>query len=400
MLRHPYLWLALVQLLTACSLEALSELLPLPGAANTARRTSPAPAPPVAPATQVSSRPLPQHTASPEPLGAGTQITLQVMNPVAGQATDWYQKDSQTLVMQPDAQVQLQGTVILPDGTRSTNLTWSSADHSVATVQAGRVSAQQPGTVSIIARSVLYPEAAQAVLQVQVLDAANFAMTERQHLSRVQDITAFVPYAQQRLQRLQLTPGSKAQALAVVTLADGSKNGNVIWQSSDARIARIDADGHFEALQPGITTLVARYRMQPEFQALIELDITDQPDAMSPTLTPSATPAPSSWQIVLPTPEPAPQTLNAQDHNLRGNAAFAAGDYARAIADYTQAIQLSPQNPDYYDNRGNAHYKQGWIYSCPESLLDWRQACRLRGQVCMSVHIPVCHDKIALKPQY
>jgi lipoprotein NlpI len=46
-------------------------------------------------------------------------------------------------------------------------------------------------------------------------------------------------------------------------------------------------------------------------------------------------------------------------HNWRGNAYYAAGDYDRAIQDYSQAIQLDPKSAVYLSNRGNAYADKG-----------------------------------------
>ena len=45
--------------------------------------------------------------------------------------------------------------------------------------------------------------------------------------------------------------------------------------------------------------------------------------------------------------------MRKQQHN------FNSGDYDSAIADYTQAIRLNPNDADAYYNRGNVYVKKG-----------------------------------------
>jgi tetratricopeptide (TPR) repeat protein len=46
-------------------------------------------------------------------------------------------------------------------------------------------------------------------------------------------------------------------------------------------------------------------------------------------------------------------------HNHWGNAHFANGDYDKAVADYSEAIRLNPQEAMYFHNRGNCYYRKG-----------------------------------------
>ncbi|MCM1982371.1 tetratricopeptide repeat protein [Lyngbya confervoides] len=50
------------------------------------------------------------------------------------------------------------------------------------------------------------------------------------------------------------------------------------------------------------------------------------------------------------------------------------GDYQGAIADYSQAIELSPQNPEIYYNRGVAYYSVG---NSPSAIADFNQTLQL-----------------------
>ena len=45
----------------------------------------------------------------------------------------------------------------------------------------------------------------------------------------------------------------------------------------------------------------------------------------------------------------------------------------RAIVDYTQAIALSPKDPEFYDNRGHAYERKG---DKEQAIADFRRALK------------------------
>jgi tetratricopeptide (TPR) repeat protein len=65
---------------------------------------------------------------------------------------------------------------------------------------------------------------------------------------------------------------------------------------------------------------------------------------------------------------------DAATYNNRGNAYYSKGDYYQAIADYTQAIRLNPNDAAAYNNRGNAYANKGDYY---QAIADYTQAVRL-----------------------
>ena len=66
----------------------------------------------------------------------------------------------------------------------------------------------------------------------------------------------------------------------------------------------------------------------------------------------------SGKTISSPTPVPA-SAKTAEEFYKSGEAAFRARDYERAIAAYTEAIGLKPDDTDAYINRGNAYRMKG-----------------------------------------
>ncbi len=60
--------------------------------------------------------------------------------------------------------------------------------------------------------------------------------------------------------------------------------------------------------------------------------------------------------VVMPCSVRADEALQAFE---RGNAAYGKGEYAKAIADLTEAVRLDPKNAKAYDNRGLAFQQKG-----------------------------------------
>ena len=66
----------------------------------------------------------------------------------------------------------------------------------------------------------------------------------------------------------------------------------------------------------------------------------------------------------------------AEDFNMRANTYYNSGDYARAIADYTQAIRLEPNSSVYYSNRAGAYFALG---DNANAIADNTQAIRFKS---------------------
>jgi Flp pilus assembly protein TadD len=65
---------------------------------------------------------------------------------------------------------------------------------------------------------------------------------------------------------------------------------------------------------------------------------------------------------------------DALDHYSKGQAAYQAGDCVRAIAEFTQAIQLNPHDPKTYDARGLAYLG---TKETNRAIADFTEAIRL-----------------------
>ena len=70
--------------------------------------------------------------------------------------------------------------------------------------------------------------------------------------------------------------------------------------------------------------------------------------------------------------------ISAVDYFYRGNSNSEKGRYAEAIADYTKAIQINPQDASAYYNRGNAYDNQG---KYDLAIADFTKAIQLNPQL-------------------
>jgi hypothetical protein len=79
----------------------------------------------------------------------------------------------------------------------------------------------------------------------------------------------------------------------------------------------------------------------------------------------------------MPAPQQFPRLAFAQtatDYSLSSVQAFERGDFARAIADVTEAIKLDPANAAFFAFRGWVHYRSG---DEDNAIADWETALRL-----------------------
>ena len=75
---------------------------------------------------------------------------------------------------------------------------------------------------------------------------------------------------------------------------------------------------------------------------------------------------------------PLGQFLNgARAYRVRGDAYLQKGDLDEAIADYTEAIRLDPNDAGAYRNRGVAYWVKGDLDKAEKAIADWTEAIRL-----------------------
>ena len=65
----------------------------------------------------------------------------------------------------------------------------------------------------------------------------------------------------------------------------------------------------------------------------------------------------------------------AEDYNVRGNSYYNKADYTNAIADFTQALKMEPNNAVFFANRAEAYFAAG---DYNKSLADANQALKIQ----------------------
>ncbi|MGW6666416.1 Ig-like domain-containing protein [Peribacillus sp. NPDC055009] len=132
--------------------------------------------------------------------------------------------------------MQLSATV-MPADAANKNVTWSSSDSSVVSVdQNGIVKAKSPGTVTIYAASTDGTN-----------KKASFNITVMQN---VQSISL-------NIDSLKLKVG-ESQALSATVLPADATNSKVIWSSSEPSVATVDANGMITAKSSGTSVITAK----------------------------------------------------------------------------------------------------------------------------------------------
>lgn len=190
-----------------------------------------------------------------------------------------YKKNEKNIVMKIGSQANLIGTAVLKDGTKSSNVAWGSSDNTIAIVNDGKISANKLGITTVLATSVLDSNY-KGLINIEVVDDANFATSDRQSINNVKTVSInTLGDHGSKFEWFNTGDSVKSQsgvnisAVATVTLSDNTKNSNVIWESSDNNIASVDDKGNIRTKSTGTTTIVAKYRLNPDFKGLINISV-------------------------------------------------------------------------------------------------------------------------------
>lgn len=201
-------------------------------------------------------------------------IDIKILNPDNRSKVEWYKKDDKTIVMKIGSQADIIGTAILKDNTKSSNVTWSSSDNTIAIVNNGKVTANKIGTTTILAVSNIDSNY-KGLLNIEVVNDANFSFVDNENINKVKSIDSYISTSLGNQNNLKMKKNTSVSALSVVTLNDGTKNSNVIWESSDENIAIVDKDGKITTNKIGVTTIVSKYKLNPNFKSLITIEVLE-----------------------------------------------------------------------------------------------------------------------------
>lgn len=268
------------------------------------------------------------------PLNTVRAVEIKINEPANKTNPPWYQapidnmnRQKKIVALQNTMITEVKASVVLNDGTRSSNVKWSSSDNSLVNINAdsGQISVgANLGKVTLSAISVL-DTTKKDILEIEIVDKNNFALSESAKVNNV-TVTLANPSAGNATTRwvtngstITSEVGAGMQVLATAYLQDGTKNSRVLWESSDEKIATVTQDGQIKAVGLGTASIIARYSLNPTAKGIIDIQVVSSlPDTTFPKPITSATPVPAETPIPTPvptvtpvaTPTPVPQKTN------------------------------------------------------------------------------------------
>lgn len=165
-----------------------------------------------------------------------------------------------SLVLQEGSSRELSASVRFTDGTLNGAVQWSSSDDTIATVnpRTGKVQSLRPGVVTLVAASVLNPDA-KALVTLTVSPAP---------------VLGALATISPSVLRLQL--GATGQLSAEIRLTNGESSPNVGWRSSDPKVATV-RQGLVVAVGLGTATVTAFALDDPGLTALATVVVGPTP---------------------------------------------------------------------------------------------------------------------------
>ena len=171
-------------------------------------------------------------TASTEGVSGTAQVTVKAkVIPVGGITLD-----KTNLELTEEDEATLVATVT-PDNATDKNVTWSSSDQTVASVdQTGKVKALKPGTATVTAKAGDAEAKCQVTVKQKIIPVTSISM----------DITS-------KTIDIGETVQINAQALP-----DNATDKTITWSTSDANIASVDKTGLVKGIAPGTAIITAK----------------------------------------------------------------------------------------------------------------------------------------------
>ena len=124
-----------------------------------------------------------------------------------------------------------------PENATERDIVWSTSDKSIATVdENGVVKALKPGTVTITAKTKDGKVKSTCTVNVETVPVDKITLSSNE---------------------LSIKAGSTSQITAVVT-PDNATDKELIWETSDASIAKVDSNGKVTGVKPGTVTITAK----------------------------------------------------------------------------------------------------------------------------------------------
>lgn len=149
--------------------------------------------------------------------------------------------------------------VYMPDGNSDTsnkNIVWDSSDRGVVDIDdKGKIRAVRSGEASVTAK----------FKDTEVLSRVVVTVNDKKLVEKI-DVNP---------PELKLKVGESSALTATVNMADGTKNSNIIWSSSDNTIATVNDFGKVSAIKSGTVSIVANYAPDSRYKKSIDVTITE-----------------------------------------------------------------------------------------------------------------------------
>ncbi|MEK7432730.1 MAG: Ig-like domain-containing protein [Cyanobacteriota bacterium] len=178
----------------------------------------------------------------------------------------------------------------------NTNVEWFSEDKNIVDIDKyGKAKAIKSGEVGILAKYKYGNSIKRSIVKVvgkKIIDNININKN-----------------------LVELKPEETFNLSATVYMADGTKNSNVVWSSSDNTIAVVDDKGNVTAKRIGLTTIVATYSLDNIYKKSVDINITKEgkkivEEIIKPkdktSIVEIPIPIPTSTSVLTPVPIPTP----------------------------------------------------------------------------------------------
>ncbi|MFN4150488.1 MAG: Ig domain-containing protein [Candidatus Sericytochromatia bacterium] len=164
-----------------------------------------------------------------------------------------------SIVLRSGDEKLLTAFVYMPDGNSDTsnkNIVWESSDRGIADIDdKGKIKAVRSGEVSITAK----------FKDTDVLSRVLVTVNDKKLVEKI-DVNP---------PELKLKVGESSNLTATVNMADGTKNSNIIWSSSDNTVATVNDFGKVSAIKIGTVSIVANYAPDSRYKKSIDVTITE-----------------------------------------------------------------------------------------------------------------------------
>lgn len=204
---------------------------------------------------------------------SGTSGAAQGVQPGAGQTTQPVATDgtvvkgavrltvsTDSMVMSAGKVQQAQGTVTYVDGSKDSNIAWSSSDSTIVTVNNdGRIQGVKAGVATVQAKAVADPAR-----------FANITVTVKAGV--IDDVLARItPKGTQAI-----AVGGTVQLSATVQNSAGALGPNGTWRSSNVTVAKVSPSGLVTGVQPGKVTITFTSDADVTVKATTEVTVTPE----------------------------------------------------------------------------------------------------------------------------